>query len=77
MSGEFCVYELIASNCTGQMSLIDNQVITKPVTSPSKLSLCIQSVCHSQVEGTPAGREEGVGGNTRGNWLKFEDARGM
>ena len=36
--GEFCVCKLIVSTNAGQIGTIQTRIITKPVTSPSKLS---------------------------------------
>ena len=39
MSGKFCVCKLIASTYAGQIGAVYTQIITKPVSSSSKLSI--------------------------------------
>ena len=38
ISGSFCFYKVNASTFAGEIGAIHTQIITKPVTSPSKLS---------------------------------------
>ena len=52
-SGEFSVCQLFASTDTGQIRAIHTHMITKPVTSPSKLTYALVPYLSPQVKAQP------------------------